>query len=208
MVEQGERQTTEGTDEAAQPWTPPLVVIGARKLVLLHVATFGAYGGYWLYKHWRQYKYHVDRRIWPVARAVLGFFYVTSLFKWLDECARQRGQIPSWRPTQQAVIWIILLLAARFADGLDRHGTSPLWTGVSIALLLASVLPLLAAQRVANTAEGDPAGVGNAKLSTLNWGVVAVGASLWALAGWGYLAAESDKTRDENRMESDTPFGD
>jgi hypothetical protein len=165
---------------------PGVHVVAARKLIVLNVATLGLYQIYWFYQHWRQYRAHVDHRIWPVARAIFAIFYVSSLFKWLDALARERGRAPSWRPTTHAAMWIVLIIAERITNRLDPHGKSAVVLAVEIALGFLATIPLVVAQRVANGAAGDEHGRNNSKLTLANWIVVALGACVTALAALSF----------------------
>ncbi len=75
-----------------------------RKLVVLFIATFGAYPIYWFYKNWALYKKNADKKIMPLLRAIFYIFLPTHYF---EELKMQPGEkkfqyhgVPAhWRPS-------------------------------------------------------------------------------------------------------------
>ncbi|HYQ03412.1 MAG TPA: hypothetical protein VER96_32280 [Polyangiaceae bacterium] len=125
--------------------------VSTSTLATLYLVTFGMYGVYWFYKHWSVRKRAYRLRISPVARAVFSIFFVHRLFKLIDETARATGVSTRWSPSTQATSYVMLVLGLRifgsFAFGVES-------LVFQIAALVAIVIPLVAAQRVANLANG------------------------------------------------------
>jgi hypothetical protein len=120
-------------------------------LVALYLVTFGIYGLYWFYKQWAVQKRVRGLDIWPIARGLFAIFFVHRLFKIIDQTARATGVTPRWNAQSQATMYVVMVLVARVILRLSSE-TAALAAG--LALSAAAVLPLLAAQRVVNLANG------------------------------------------------------
>jgi hypothetical protein len=163
-------------------------VVSTTKLVLLFVATFGLYGVYWFYKHWKHQQQETRQNIRPIARAIFSLFFVVQLFKAIDRDARAEGLTPSWQPGIHAGAFILVVLVGR---GLDRMGGESngftMLDFVALLIPLGAVVPLVAAQKLANQTYGDPDGRGNAAFRAGNIVTLVLGFVLWALIGVALL---------------------
>jgi hypothetical protein len=171
----------------------PVYVVAIPKLIALNVATVGIYGTYWSYRHWKQYRDHVDSSIWPIARGLFAIFHVVRLCRWLDALARRAGHHPAWSPSLYAATWIVLVFVERLTDRLNPEGHSIALTIVSVSAALLAVVPLIVAQGVANLAAGDKAGRSNSKLTLANWVVIGLGMCLWGLGAMTYIDPYADE---------------
>jgi hypothetical protein len=180
---------------------PRVYIVAIPKLVALNVATVGLYGTYWCYRHWKEYRNHIDRGIWPIARGLLDIFHVVRLFRWFDALARRAGHLPSWNPSRYAATWIALIVVGRQGARLDPQGHSIAVTIVGVSAALLSVVPLIVAQGVANRAAGDEAGQSNSKLSLTNWVVIGLGICLWGLGAMMYIYPEADEANNDETVE-------
>ena len=118
------------------------------RLVGLNLLTLGLYSLYWFYRHWRAQKQAYGLDISPVARSVLSILYVHQLFRAIDREARDSGLKPSWDPNARATTYVLLLIVSRLVA---RWGPDELaGTVVTVAFEIAALVPLSAAQQVAN----------------------------------------------------------
>ena len=166
--------------DATEAATNEFYVVAQRKFVLLYLATFGYYSIYWFYQNWSLYKIRRKADVWPVPRSIFQIFFVHQLFENIDASLRRTGQRYVWNAGTQATAYVILVIISRLVDRFAETNSGPV-----LALILAgsfvTVLPLLAAQRAINLAEGDPDGKSNASLSGANIAWMIVGGLLWVI---------------------------
>jgi hypothetical protein len=167
-------------------------IVSITKLALLFVATFGIYGVYWFYKHWKHQQLETHQPIRPIWRAIFSVFFVFQLFKAIDTEARQRGLAPGWQPGLNAGAFILVVLVGRALDRLGAQSNAfTMLDFVSLLIPLGAVVPLIAAQKVANQTYGDPDGRDNASMKAGNVVTLIVGFLFWALIGIALLVPDA-----------------
>jgi hypothetical protein len=119
-------------------------------LVALHLVTFGVYSLYWFYRHWLVRKRAGGMPVSPFWRAIFAILFVHRLFRAIDRGARMTRVRPAWNPNSQANAYVLLVLAGRVTAQLSSDDLSGIL--IDLALSAASLVPLVAAQRVANLA--------------------------------------------------------
>jgi hypothetical protein len=127
--------------------------VSTSTLAVLQLVTFGLYSVYWFYKHWAVQKRARRLDISPFGRAFFAIFFVHRLFSAIDQGARATGVSTKWKHRSQATLYLMLALVGGFRGS---FGSDVLPFIASLALNAASILPLIAAQRVANLANGRP----------------------------------------------------
>jgi hypothetical protein len=170
--------------DATESTTNEFYVVAVRKFVLLYVLTFGYYSIYWFYRNWTQYKQARKADLWPVPRSIFQIFFVHQLFENIDAACRRAGQRYVWNAGTQATAYVILVIVTRMADRfLDRvvDTVSVPLMGLAMVATFLPILPLIAAQRAVNLAEGDPDGASNAALSAANFAWMIAGGLFWAV---------------------------
>ncbi|GMV28950.1 MAG: hypothetical protein AMXMBFR59_10750 [Rhodanobacteraceae bacterium] len=157
-------------------------VVAPRKFLFLYMLTFGYYSIYWFYQNWTLYKRRHAASLWPVPRSIFQIFFVHQLFDNIDAACRRAGQRYVWNAGTQATAYVILVIVTRLADRfIDRVVDTvpvPLMALALVATFL-PILPLLAAQRALNLAEGDPEGRSNAAFSAANFAWMIAGGLFW-----------------------------
>ncbi|HXK17318.1 MAG TPA: hypothetical protein VNG33_05940 [Polyangiaceae bacterium] len=166
-------------------------VVSSTKLVVLYVATFGLYGVYWFFKHWKDQQLRHRSSGWPIARAIFSVFYVTQLFKAIDLDARMKDHAPSWNPGLNAAVFIGLTVAARILDRAAGTGGFSAVNLIALLMPMAAVVPLVAAQNVANSSYGDAGGRSNSSITAANIVSILFGLLLWALIALGVALRET-----------------
>jgi hypothetical protein len=121
-------------------------------LAALQLVTLGLYAVYWFYRHWAVQKRARRLNISPLARGIFAIFFVHRLFRVIDQGARAVGISPRWKPGSQATLFVLLVLAGRTLGNLGSDGQVIV---VSLVINALSILPLVAAQRLANRANGQ-----------------------------------------------------
>jgi len=81
-LDQSEIQTRP-PDENETPFFP----VSEGKLITLYILSFGLYGIYWFQQNWKRQQPMMDKKIYPVWRAVFSIFFTHSLFKRIDQQA-------------------------------------------------------------------------------------------------------------------------
>ena len=77
--------------------TPAFYVVSTLKMMVLFIATLGAYQLYWHYKNWRNHQQKdlaeggTDADIWPWLRMIFAVFFVHSLFREVKAVADELG---------------------------------------------------------------------------------------------------------------------
>jgi hypothetical protein len=165
-------------------------VVSVTKLIILFLGTFGIYGVYWFYKHWERQKNALRLDIWPIARGIFSIFFTHSLFKAIHLSARQQNLNPSWDPSTQATIYVVLVVVSRVVERATNLSTGIALNLVSMGLALSCLFPLISAQQVANTASGDPEARSNSKLTAGNIVWLLLGLAFWALVLVGIVMPE------------------
>jgi chromate transport protein ChrA len=107
------------------------------------------------------------------------------LFKSFDAGARRAGYAPSWDPSLQASLYLILVIVVRVLNRVPTDGVG--LDVVGLFLGLAAVVPIVAAQKVANLASGDPEAKANSGIDAGSVVACLVGAAVWALVLIGTL---------------------
>ena len=162
----------------AQSMQLPFFSVSVRKLVVMHVVTFGLYQAYWFYRHWIAVRNFNQIYISAAARTVVSPVFAFGLFKRILDTSRFS---PATSLGFSAVLGGVLLLSS-----VASHLPPPfLW----IALL--SVVPMVPMQVLANRANFsvDPLQAVNAKLSRLNWVAVVFGGTAVLLVTVGVMAS-------------------
>ncbi|KLI99870.1 hypothetical protein [Luteimonas sp. FCS-9] len=162
----------------------PFYVVSATKFCVLFFVTFGMYVLYWFYAHWRHWRRVGGETIWPVARAVFSVFFAHALARRIDDRLRAIGIVRAWSPALAATVYVVFQIGSTVTSRMaDREIGSPVTDVVSLLALVPIAWSMLAMQRAANAACGDPAGAGNRRFTWANWLWIALFGLLWLLIG-------------------------
>lgn len=162
---------------------PPFYVVTPGKFYLLSVLTMHLYLVYWFYRNWRNHSQHTRSDIWPVARGLFYIFFTHSLFNAADRQLRSMNEAYEWNPKGLATLFVLLWVFAAVVGSRDGIAALLVWT----ALVFATPLVLLPAQRALNLACGDPTGGSNSHLTAPNWAWMIVGGLLLLVAFAGIV---------------------
>ena len=164
-----------GAAPAERP-APPYFSVSTRKFAILFTCTFGLYGIYWFYKHWRIIRDQEGLDIIPVMRALFQIFFVYALFDHVNNTARKHDLNAAIAAGPLAAGFIILSLLSNLPD--------PYWL-----VCYLSILTLLPAQDLMNTvnARVAPEAPVNDRITGANVAVIVAGVLLFGLAVIGML---------------------
>jgi len=136
---------------------PKWFLVGGVKLTVMFVATLGLYQLYWFYKQWDRIRDAGDN-VAPAARSLFSIVFCYSLFRRIVDSAQAVGVSARVPPSLLAVGFILASMTWRME-------------GPEGFLGFLAVVPLIAAQRIANTvalAQGSTEDR-NTRLTWRNW---------------------------------------
>jgi hypothetical protein len=160
-------------------------VVSSGKLLALFFLTFGMYQLVWFYQHWATHKRRTHADIWPLPRAIFSVFTAHSLFSTFALAGALRGRRfdANMNATVFVVLSIISMVIGRVGDKVSQE-FNPM-DAAGIAIGLATVVPVFAAQRAANIAAGDEQGESNSSFTLGNylWCALCLGLLLLIVVG-------------------------
>src|SRR5213593_1442097 len=123
--------------DALAAGSPCFRPISIRKVVILSIATFGAYQVHWFYQNWWAVRLRDRLRAMPLWRSLLFFVFCYSLFLRIKSTARAHGVASGFRPIWSGVVCTVFALFWRLDE--------TFWPTVIL-----TTVPLIAAQREIN----------------------------------------------------------
>ncbi len=163
--------------QTSRPASDPFYVVSTLKFNFLFYLTMGFYSIYWFYRHWKAWKRHTGRDLWPVPRSIFSIFFVHSLFALFE---KTRNPIVARKGDFWASLFVVAAIfeniASRFAG--DDLGWGDL---VSLGCLIPIGISLSWGQKVANSACLDSDGSRNAHFSIANILWMVFGGLFWLL---------------------------
>lgn len=164
------------------------------KLITLYIMSFGLYGVYWFYKNWRLQQPKMDKKIFPVMRAIFSIFFTHSLFNRIHRSAEHLEQKHKFNANLLATFFVCAVIIGNLLDRVtvntDLAGNLPNSAVIVISLIifLLSAYPLAVVQATVNRINNDMLGYLNHKYSIWNYLLIACGAVFWVMLALGLLA--------------------
>lgn len=166
------------------------------KLITLYILSFGLYGFYWFYKNWQLQQPKMEKKIWPVMRATFSIFFTHSLFRRIDERAKDLNldQKDTFNANNLATLFVGAVIVSNLLDrtsmnsGMMAGMTSSKVIITSVILFLLSTYPLVKVQATVNRINDDMLGYLNHKYNVWNYLLIALGVVFWLMMGMGLLA--------------------
>jgi len=156
------------------------------KLIILFIATFGAYTVYWFYKNWKLQQERMEKKIRPVVRSVFYIFFTHSFFKRVEEAAIEKEISKSWNASLLATILVILTIVSNVLDRVSaRTETYGVVDFASVAIVFVILIPIYMVQEVVNKINADPQGRLNSSFSIYNFIFIVLGVLMWVVLGVG-----------------------
>jgi len=164
------------------------------KLTTLYILSLGLYGVYWFYKNWKLQQPLMDKKIYPVWRAIFSIFFTHSLFRRINEQATSLEKKHQFNANTLATFFVATILVSHILDRLSTHSTT--FEGMisstviitSLILLCLSVYPMVKVQATVNRINGDMLGYLNHKYSLGNYVLIVFGVLLWLMIIMGIFA--------------------
>ena len=164
------------------------------KLITLYIMSFGLYGVYWFYKNWKLQQPGMDKKIFPLMRAVFSIFFTHSLFNRIHRSAEHLEKKHKFNANLLATFYVCAVIIGNLLDrvtvNMHLPGNLPHSTVIVISLVifLLSVYPLAAVQATVNRINNDILGYLNHNYSIWNYLLIATGAIFWVMLALGLLA--------------------
>ena len=188
-LKQSEIQTSP-PDENETPFFP----VSEGKLITLYILSFGLYGIYWFQQNWKRQQPMMDKKIYPVWRAIFSIFFTHSLFKRIDQQAVHLPQQHKFNANLLATFFVAAIVVSNIVDRLSINTdmaqsiTNTTLIITSIVLFLFSAYPLAKVQATVNRINNDMLGYLNHKYSVWNYVLIILGTVSWLILAMGLLA--------------------
>ncbi len=174
--------------------TPEFFPVSEGKLITLYILSFGLYGFYWFYKNWQLQQPKMDKKISPFLRAMFSIFFTHSLFKRIDEKAKNLEKKDKFNANILATAFVGAVIVSNLLDRISMNSgllvgmTSSKIIITSVILFLLSTYPLVKVQATVNRINNDMLGYLNHKYSIWNYLLIALGIIFWLMMAMGLLA--------------------
>ncbi len=181
---------TKPADENETPFFP----VSEGKLITLYILSFGLYGIYWFQQNWKRQQPMMDKKIYPVWRAIFSIFFTHSLFKRIDQQAVHLPQQHKFNANALATFFVAAIVVSNVIDRLsintdmDQSITNTILIITSLVLFLFSAYPLAKVQATINRINNDMLGYLNHKYSVWNYALIILGTVSWLMLAMGLLA--------------------
>jgi hypothetical protein len=179
--------------EALHSEQPRFFPVSEDKLMTLYILSFGLYGVFWFYKNWKLQQKLMDKKIYPLWRAIFSIFYTHSLFRRIDQQASHLEKRHRFNASALATFFVFSIIVSNILDRIASSSSilnnlpDNLIVIVSLVLFFLSTYPLLKAQSTINRINNDMLGYLNYKYSLANYVLMAIGTILWLLIALGLL---------------------
>ena len=164
------------------------------KLMTLYILSFGLYGIYWFYKNWKLQQPKMDKKIFPLLRAIFSIFFTHSLFNRINKSAEHLEKKHKFNANLLATFFVAAVVVGNLLDRIAAS-TSVLENLsnntiiiTSLVIFLLSAYPLAAVQATVNRINNDMLGYLNHKYSMWNYLLIAFGVIIWVMLALGLLA--------------------
>lgn len=181
---------TRPPDENETPFFP----VSEGKLITLYILSFGLYGIYWFQQNWKRQQPMMDKKIYPVWRAIFSIFFTHSLFKRIDQQAVHLPQQHKFNANVLATFFVAAIVASHIIDRLSINTdmaqsiTNTTLIITSVVIFLFSAYPLAKVQATVNRINNDMLGYLNHKYSAWNYVLIVLGIVSWLMLAMGLLA--------------------
>jgi len=174
--------------------TPQYFPVSEGKLITLYILSFGLYGVYWFYKNWTLLQPRLDKKIFPVMRAIFSIFFTHSLFKLISQSAENLDRKHKFNANLMATVFVAAVVISNILDRVPVNSGMPDMLSdntmiiISLIIFLLSTYPLAAVQATVNRLNNDILGYLNHRYSAWNYLLIITGGLLWLMLLLGLLA--------------------
>jgi quinol-cytochrome oxidoreductase complex cytochrome b subunit len=167
--------------------TAAFYVVSLTKMMVLFIATMGAYQLYWHYKNWRFHQQLAastngpDSEIWPVPRAIFSIFYIHSLLGKVKQHALNHNRPVTINTVLIATLIVALALLGLCGMLIRDPKLLVIFSVLGMCMLVPNMFLYRKAQGFINEACGDPAGDVNREFTTGNYVWIIIGVLIWLM---------------------------
>ena len=172
---------------------PRYFPVSEGKLMTLYILSFGLYGVFWFYKNWKLQQPMMDKKIYPVWRAIFSIFFTHALFRRIDQSATHLDKQHQFNANALATFFVAAIVISNILENLLSNSSELLNISgnsiiiISLILFLASTYPMLKVQATVNRINNDMLGYLNHKYSLLNYVLIMLGTLVWIMITLGLL---------------------
>ena len=173
---------------------PEFFPVSEGKLITLYILSFGLYGVYWFYKNWKLQQPKMDKKIFPVMRAIFSIFFTHALFNRINKCAKGLDQKHKFNANLLATFFVTAVIVGNLLDRVSmstsilENLSNTTVIIASLVIFILSVYPMAVVQATVNRINNDMLGYLNHKYSLWNYLLIALGAVSWLIIALGLLA--------------------
>jgi len=173
---------------------PSYFPVSEGKFLTLYILSFGLYGVFWFYKNWKLQEPLMDKKIYPVWRAIFSIFFTHALFRRIDQSAAHLDKQHRFNANALATFFVAAIVISNILENLSSNSgvllnmSSNSIIIVSLSLFLASAYPMVKVQATVNRINNDMLGYLNHKYSLWNYVLITLGTLIWIMIALGLLA--------------------
>lgn len=190
-VAQAPNQQKDTMDDTTSGTT--FFAVSENKLFTLYIMSFGLYGIYWFYRNWKLQQPVMDKKIYPLWRAIFSIFFTHALFRRINRRASRVEGNHRFSANTLATFYVVAILASHMVDRIYINTQIPaniVNAGIitlSLVLFILSVFPLVKVQASVNRINHDLLGYLNYRYSLFNYLLISAGALIWLMIALGLL---------------------
>lgn len=183
--EKTEKNSTQPENQEPAENQTSFFPVSEGKFITLYILSFGLYGVYWFYQHWKRQKPMMDKKIYPFWRAIFSIFFTHSLFKRINQQAAHLPQQHKFNTNMLASFFVATIVLSLVVDPLSmstdmlKNITNQTFVIAALVLFLLSTYPLVKAQATINRINNDILGLLNHKYSVWNYVGIVAGIIFW-----------------------------
>lgn len=157
------------------------------KLITLYILSFGLYGIYWFYRNWALQQSEINKKIYPVWRAIFSIFFTHALFRRIHRHAEKLEKKHKFNANLLATLFVAAVITSNVLDRLIMNSAllenipDSLIAISSLLVFFISVYPLVKVQATVNRINNDILGYLNYKYSPSNYALIIIGTVAWAM---------------------------
>ena len=91
------------------------------KFLTLYVLSFGLYGVFWFYKNWKLQEPLMDKKIYPVWRAIFSIFFTHALFRRIDQSAAHLDKQHRFNANALATFFVAAIVVSNILENITNN---------------------------------------------------------------------------------------
>lgn len=166
-------------DQTSDASQKPFFTVSGYKLSVMYLFTLGLYAVYLFYKNWVLQRPAMDKKIYPVMRAIFSMFFTHSLFNRVKQVAIEHNVSTKLSYNLQATLFVALMVLGNVVGMFEEANTFGILSILSMLMFIIGLYPLYQVQKIINSINNDPHGVFNNEFSVVNIIFIVIGVITW-----------------------------